>query len=96
MVQAEQEANKAVGGNEMVRTSNLSHLVIFIQLNLRIKSLKNQLDISESELDLAQTEKRKFQEENLDKDRELQVSIRLIFSVFLIYIIFSDAAEINW
>jgi len=30
MVQAEQEANKAVGGNEMVRTSNLSHLVIFI------------------------------------------------------------------
>jgi len=58
MVQAEQEANKAVGGNEM--------------LNLRIKSLKNQLDISESELDLAQTEKRKFQEENLEKDRELQ------------------------
>jgi hypothetical protein len=34
--------------------------------------LKNQLDISESELDLAQTEKRKFQEENLEKDRELQ------------------------
>ena len=43
------------------------------QLNLRIKSLKNQLDISESELDLAQTEKRKIQEENLDKDKEIQV-----------------------
>ena len=45
------------------------------QLNLRIKSLKNQLDISESELDLAQTEKRKIQEENLDKDKEIQVKI---------------------
>ena len=37
------------------------------QLNLRIKSLKNQLDISESEVDLA------IQEENCDKDKEIQV-----------------------
>ena len=48
-------------------------LTSLFQLNLRIKSLKNQLDISESELDLAQTEKRKIQEENLDKDKEIQV-----------------------
>merc|ERR1712176_1700860 len=64
MVQAENEANKAVGGNEM--------------LNLRIKSLKNQLDISESELDLAQTEKRKIQEENLDKDKEIQIMAKTV------------------
>ena len=58
----------------------MTHMIWFIvsilfQLNLRIKSLKNQLDISESELDLAQTEKRKIQEENLDKDKEIQVRI---------------------
>lgn len=59
MRQAESEANKAVGGNEM--------------LTLRIKSLKNQLDISESELDLAQTDKRKIQDENLSKEKEIQI-----------------------
>ena len=88
MVQAENEANKAVGGNEMVNDYwkwlksyesydmiNGPWIVVLtlFQLNLRIKSLKNQLDISESELDLAQTEKRKIQEENLDKDKEIQV-----------------------
>ena len=55
---------------------------ILFQLNLRIKSLKNQLDISESELDLAQTEKRKIQEENLDKDKEIQVRVlELYFTI---------------
>ena len=53
---------------------SLAYIISFLfKLNLRIKSLKNQLDISESELDLAQTEKRKIQEENLDKDKEIQV-----------------------
>ena len=56
----------------MINGSCIMVLILF-QLNLRIKSLKNQLDISESELDLAQTEKRKIQEENLDKDKEIQV-----------------------
>ena len=45
------------------------------QLTLRIKSLKNQLDISESELDLAQTDKRKIQDENLSKEKEIQVGL---------------------
>ena len=55
------------------------------QLNLRIKSLKNQLDISESELDLAQTEKRKIQEENLDKDKEIQVRTYIMFHIIALY-----------
>lgn len=64
MKQAESEANKAVGGNEM--------------LTLRIKSLKNQLDISESELDLAQTDKRKIQDENLAKEKDIQTQNKTI------------------
>ena len=74
MKQAESEANKAVGGNEMVRIQVFKNFQINqIQLTLRIKSLKNQLDISESELDLAQTDKRKIQDENLAKEKDIQV-----------------------
>ncbi|CAG5097554.1 Oidioi.mRNA.OKI2018_I69.XSR.g15126.t2.cds [Oikopleura dioica] len=40
-------------------------------LELRLKSMKQQLDISESELDLAQNEKRKFRDECSAKDEEL-------------------------
>ena len=61
----------------------MNFIVSFLfQLNLRIKSLKNQLDISESELDLAQTEKRKIQEENLDKDKEIQVRTWMTHSYY--------------
>ena len=75
MKQAESEANKAVGGNEMVKNNfYVFFQQIEFQLTLRIKSLKNQLDISESELDLAQTDKRKIQDENLAKEKEIQVN----------------------
>ena len=67
---------------DMSNTMNFILSFLF-QLNLRIKSLKNQLDISESELDLAQTEKRKIQEENLDKDKEIQVKTLVLVHITL-------------
>ena len=52
---------------------SFSRTNVNLKLELRLKSMKQQLDISESELDLAQNEKRKFRDECSAKDEELTV-----------------------